>query len=173
MIYSLNDCRPKIDNSVFITDNATIVGDVQLAKNVSIWFNAVLRGDIASIIIGENSNVQDNSTIHTDSDIPCVVGRNVTIGHNVILHSCHIADNVIIGMGSTILNQANIAKNCIVGANSLVTHTLPYEEGVLIMGQPAKIVRKLTVNEIAHIAINATHYVENGQRYRQQLRIAK
>ncbi|QIQ21892.1 gamma carbonic anhydrase family protein [Zophobihabitans entericus] len=169
MIYQLDNLKPVIDKSAYIADSADIIGDVQLAKNVTIWFSAVLRGDIASIIIGENSNVQDNSTIHTDYGVNCVLGKNVTIGHNVILHSCEIDDNVIIGMGSCILNKAKIAKNCVVGANSLVTHKLPYEEGCLIMGQPARIVRKLTAEEIAHIQENADHYKENGKRYQKQL----
>lgn len=173
MIYQLDKRVPVIDASAYIADSADIIGDVQLAKDVTIWFSAVLRGDIASISIGENSNVQDNSTIHTDIGVPCVVGRNVTIGHNVILHSCDIADNVLIGMGSTILNNAKVAKNCVVGANALVTHKLPYEEGCLIMGQPAKIIRQLTEEEMAHIQENADHYSANGERYKKQLVVIK
>ena len=109
--------------------------------------------------------MQDNCTVHVETDIPCIVGENVTIGHNVILHSCHIEDNVLVGMGSTILNNAKIAKNCLVGANSLVTHSLPYEEGCLIMGSPAKIIRKLTEAEIAANKQNALNYVQNGQKF--------
>ncbi|MCO6552995.1 MAG: gamma carbonic anhydrase family protein [Gilliamella sp.] len=118
----------------------------------------------------------DNNTGYTDvipsfikTDIPCIIGENVTIGHNVILHSCTIEDNVLIGMGSTILNNAKIAKNCLVGANSLVTHTIPYEEGCLIMGSPAKIIRKLTKAEITANITNAQRYVQNGIRFKTSL----
>ncbi len=166
MIVKLNDIKPKVSENAFVAENAVIIGDVELAENVSIWFGAVLRGDIEKITIGKNSNVQDNSTIHTDYGIPCVVGENVTVGHNVILHSCSIGDNVIVGMGSTILNGAKIAKNCLIGANSLVTHKIQFEEGSLILGNPAKVVRKLTDKEIEHIQENANHYVENSKRYK-------
>ncbi|SCB90963.1 gamma carbonic anhydrase family protein [Gilliamella intestini] len=169
MIYQLDNLHPKIDTNCFIAKSADIIGDVTLAKGVSIWFNAVLRGDIAPIHIGKNSNVQDNTTIHIETDIPCIVGENVTIGHNVILHSCTIEDNVLIGMGSTVLNNAKIAKNCLVGANSLVTHTIPYEEGCLIMGSPAKVIRKLTKAEITANITNAQRYVQNGIRFKTTL----
>lgn len=169
MVYQLGAIQPTLSPDVYLAPNSAVIGDVTLGKQVSIWFGAVLRGDVAAIQIGEGSNIQDNSTVHTDHGEPCLVGRNVTIGHNVILHSCQIADNVIIGMGSTILNQAKIGKNCIVGANALVTRSLPQVEGCLIMGQPAKVVRELTADEIVHIATNAQHYVDNALRYRQQL----
>lgn len=169
MIYKLGDLYPKIHQNCFIAKSADIIGDVLLEEGVSIWFNAVLRGDIAPIHIGKNSNVQDNSTVHIDTNIPCIVGQNVTIGHNVIIHSCTIEDNVLIGMGSTILNNAKIAKNCLVGANSLVTHSLAYEEGCLIMGSPAKIIRKLTDTEIAANIANAERYTQNGIRFNQNL----
>lgn len=130
----------------------------------------VLRGDVEKIIIGKNSNVQDNSTLHTDFGLPCIVGENVTVGHNVILHSCEIGDNVIVGMGSTVLNGTKIAPNCLIGAGSLVTHKIPYEKGVLILGSPAKIVRKLTDEEIEHIQKNADHYVKNGKLFTKTLK---
>ena len=122
------------------------------------------------IIIGKNSNVQDNSTLHTDFGLPCIVGENVTVGHNVILHSCEIGDNVIVGMGSAVLNGSKIAPNCLIGAGSLVTHKIPYEKGVLILGSPAKIVRKLTDEEIEHIQKNADHYVKNGKLFAKALK---
>ena len=166
MILELDNIKPKIHENTFIANSADIIGNVEIFENVSIWFGAVLRGDVEKIVIGKNSNIQDNSTVHTDYGIPCIIGENVTVGHNVVLHSCNISDNVIIGMGSTILNGAKIAKNCLVGANSLVTHKLEYEEGVLILGNPAKIVRILTDEEIEHIVKNANHYVENAKRYK-------
>ena len=166
MILKLDNIKPKIHENTFIANSADIIGNVEIFENVSIWFGAVLRGDVEKIVVGKNSNIQDNSTVHTDFGIPCIIGENVTVGHNVVLHSCNISDNVIIGMGSTILNGAKIAKNCLVGANSLVTHKLEYEEGVLILGNPAKIVRMLTDEEIEHIIKNANHYVENAKRYK-------
>ena len=166
MILKLDNIKPKIHENTFIANSADIIGNVEIFENVSIWFGAVLRGDVEKIVIGKNSNIQDNSTVHTDFGIPCIIGENVTVGHNVVLHSCNISDNVIIGMGSTILNGAKIAKNCLVGANSLVTHKLEYEEGMLILGNPAKIVRMLTDEEIEHIIKNANHYVENAKRYK-------
>lgn len=169
MIYQLGDLQPKIHESCFIAASADIIGDVTLEEGSSIWFNAVLRGDIAPIHIGKNSNIQDNSTVHLDIDVPCILGKNVTIGHNVIIHSCTLEDNVLIGMGSTVLSQVKIAKNCLVGAHSLVTHKLPYEEGCLIMGSPAKIIRKLTETEITKNIENARRYVENGIRFNHSL----
>ena len=166
MILELDNIKPKIHENTFIANSADIIGNVEIFENVSIWFGAVLRGDVEKIVIGKNSNIQDNSTVHTDFGIPCIIGENVTVGHNVVLHSCNISDNVIVGMGSTILNGAKIAKNCLVGANSLVTHKLEYEEGMLILGNPAKIVRILTDEEIEHIIKNANHYVENAKRYK-------
>lgn len=166
MILKLDNIKPKIHENTFIANSADIIGNVEIFENVSIWFGAVLRGDVEKIVVGKNSNIQDNSTVHTDFGIPCIIGENVTVGHNVVLHSCNISDNVIIGMGSTILNGAKIAKNCLVGANSLVTHKLEYEEGMLILGNPAKIVRILTDEEIEHIVKNANHYVENAKRYK-------
>ena len=166
MILELDNIKPKIHENTFIANSADIIGNVEIFENVSIWFGAVLRGDVEKIVVGKNSNIQDNSTVHTDFGIPCIIGENVTVGHNVVLHSCNISDNVIIGMGSTILNGAKIAKNCLVGANSLVTHKLEYEEGVLILGNPAKLVRILTDEEIEHIVKNANHYVENAKRYK-------
>lgn len=173
MIYSLGDKKPKVDKNAYVADSAAVIGDVELAEDVNIWFGAVLRGDLEKITLGTGSNVQDNSTIHTDFGIPCKIGKNVTVGHNVILHSCEIEDNVIVGMGSTVLNGAKVAKNCLIGANSLVTHKVPYEEGSLIMGQPAKVIRKLREDEIKHIFENADHYVKNGKYFKENLKEIK
>jgi transferase hexapaptide repeat protein len=169
MIYKLKERKPKISSSAFIAKNADVIGDVEIGENASIWFGAVLRGDIEKIVIGKNSNVQDNSTLHTKHGTPCIIGENVSVGHNVILHSCKIGDNVIVGMGSTIMDDAEVLDNCLVGANSLVTRSTPKEEGVLILGSPAKIVRKLTDEEIKGLKANADHYVENGKLYQNYL----
>ena len=170
MIYKLGDKEPKINGKVYIAESADVIGDVELSDGVNIWFGAVLRGDIEKIIIGKNSNIQDNVTVHTDLGIPCVIGENVTVGHNVIIHSCSVGDNTIIGMGSTVLNRTKVGKNCMVGANSLVTHSIPTEDGVLILGSPAKIVRKLSEEEKKHLKDNADHYVENGKLFSMELK---
>lgn len=170
MIYKLGDKEPKINGKVYIAESADVIGDVELSDGVNIWFGAVLRGDIEKIIIGKNSNIQDNVTVHTDLGIPCVIGENVTVGHNVIIHSCSVGDNTIVGMGSTVLNRTKIGKNCMIGANSLVTHSIPTEDGVLILGSPAKIVRKLSEEEIKHLKDNADHYVENGKLFSMELK---
>ena len=170
MIYKLGDKEPKINGKVYIAESADVIGDVELSDGVNIWFGAVLRGDIEKIIIGKNSNIQDNVTVHTDLGIPCVIGENVTVGHNVIIHSCSVGDNKKIGMGSTVFNIKKNKKNCMVGANSLVTHSIPTEDGVLILGSPAKIVRKLSEEEIKHLKDNADHYVENGKLFSMELK---
>ena len=170
MIYQLGDRKPKISGEVFVAESADVIGDVELHDGVNVWFGAVIRGDVEKITIGKNSNIQDNVTVHTDFGLSCIVGENVTVGHSVILHSCEIGNNVIIGMGSTILNGAKIAPDCMVGANSLVTNKIPYEEGVLILGSPAKVVRKLTEEEKEHLKKNGQHYVENGKLYMKELK---
>lgn len=169
MIYKLDEIEPVIKGEVFIAENSAIIGDVEINDGGNIWFGASLRGDIEKIIIGENSNVQDNATIHTDKGFPCIVGKYVTVGHNVILHGCEIGDNTTVGMGSTVLNGAKVGKNCMIGANSLVTHKIEKEDGVLILGSPAKIVRKLTEEEIKGLINNSKHYVENGKRFNKSL----
>ena len=149
----------------FIADNATIVGNVRLKTNVSVWFSAVLRGDNDWIVVGANSNIQDAAVLHVDPGIPLHIGENVTAGHKVMLHGCAIGDNSLIGIGSIILNHAKVGSNCIVGANSLITEAKEFPDGVLIVGSPAKVVREINDDEIRHITWSAEHYVENGHRY--------
>lgn len=164
MLLKFLDKKPKLDESVFIADGAKIIGDVTLHKNSSIWFNAVLRGDVSQIVIGENSNVQDNSTIHTDHNKPVILGKNVTIGHNCILHSCVVEDNTLIGMGSTILDCAVIGKGSIVGANSLVTGRTIIPPNSLVLGSPAKVVKELNSSE--QNIMSAKEYVEISKKYK-------
>ena len=139
----------------------------ELKKNSNIWFNTTLRGDLEPIIIGENSNVQDGSVIHTDPGCPTIVGKGVTIGHMVMLHGCEIADDCLIGIGSTILNKTKIGKNCIIGANALVTENKVIPERSLVLGSPGKVVRQVTDEEIEHIKENAKDYVENFKKYKK------
>jgi carbonic anhydrase/acetyltransferase-like protein (isoleucine patch superfamily) len=149
----------------FIAGSAEIIGSVRLKANSSVWFNAVLRGDNDWIEIGENSNIQDASVLHTDPGVPIAVGQGVTVGHKVMLHGCFVGDNSMIGIGSTVLNRARIGSNCLVGAHSLVTEGREFPDGVLILGSPAKIVRHLEPAEIEMLKASAAIYVENAKRF--------
>jgi len=163
MVHAIQDLVPKIHQSAFVAWNAEVAGAVSLAKDVSIWFSVTLRADIASIEIGEGSNIQDGSVVHVDRDAPTIVGRNVTVGHRAILHSCVIGDNALIGMGAIILSGAEIGSESIVGAGALVTQGKKFPPRSLILGAPAKLIRELTLDEIAGIKQNAEHYIELAQ----------
>ena len=166
MIYDLEKNVPEISADSWVAPNATIIGKVKLEKNSSIWFNAVLRGDIEKIVIGQNSNIQDGSVLHTDPGYPLTVGKGVTVGRMVMLHGCEISDDTLIGIGSTILNKAKIGKNCIIGANTLVTENKVIPDNSLVLGSPGKVIRKVTDDEIKVIRENAKHYVKNSKRYK-------
>ena len=166
MIYDLEKNVPEISADSWVAPNAIIIGKVKLEKNSSIWFNAVLRGDIEKIVIGENSNIQDGSVLHTDPGYPLTVGKGVTVGHMVMLHGCEISDDTLIGIGSAILNKAKIGKNCIIGANTLVTENKTIPDNSLVLGSPGKVIRKVTDDEIKVIRENAKHYVKNSKRYK-------
>ncbi|MBZ4682604.1 MAG: hypothetical protein PWP46_632 [Fusobacteriaceae bacterium] len=168
-IYSLGDKKPKISEKSYIFEDVTIIGDVEIEENVNIWPGAVIRGDFDKIYIGKNCNVQENSIFHNDYNTPIILEENITIGHGVILHGCYIEKNCIIGMGTTILDNTRIPKNCIVGANSLVTRKSKLEEGSLILGSPAKSIRKLTQEEIKHIEKNYKEYLELSKKYKKEL----
>ncbi|KHD35664.1 acetyltransferase [Clostridium acetobutylicum] len=166
MIYSYDDKKPNIHSSVFVAKSADIIGDVNIDKNSSVWFGAVIRGDSNYIRIGEGTNIQDNSVLHTNTyDNGIDIRNNVTIGHGVILHGCTINSNCIIGMGATILDNVEIGEYTIVGANSLITSGKKIPGGVLCMGSPAKVIRELTVDEKLEIDKNAQHYIEMGKKY--------
>jgi carbonic anhydrase/acetyltransferase-like protein (isoleucine patch superfamily) len=156
--------KPSVKESNFIAPDSWIIGDVTLGENVSIFFGSVLRGDIQAISVGDNTNIQEHSLLHTSHGrTPCIVGKNVTVGHRAILHGCSIGDNCIIGMGSTILDEAVIPNNCIVGANSLVTEGKTFPEKSLILGSPAKAVRTLTENDLEQIQQSVKFYLETGK----------
>lgn len=169
MIYQLGDRRVIAEGDYFVADSADVMGSVVLKNNASIWFNAVLRGDNDLITVGENSNVQDGSVLHTDPGIPLTIGDNVTIGHMVMLHGCTIGDGSLIGIGSTVLNGAKIGKGCLVGAHSLVTENKEFPDYSMILGSPAKVVRTFTPEEAANISLGAKSYVVNGQRFAAKL----
>lgn len=165
MILDFNGIKPVIDKTCYISESVDIIGDVVIEKDANIWFGTTIRGDMSKIYIGENTNIQENSVVHVDFNCETNIGKNVTIGHRTIIHGCTIADNVLVGMGSIILNGAKIGKNTIIGAGSLVTQNKEFEEGVLIMGSPAKVVRKLTEDEIKSIEQSAKNYVEMSKKY--------
>ena len=164
-IYSLGALTPRIAPSAWVAPNASVIGDVTLGERVSIWFGAVLRGDIDRISIGAGSNIQDGSVCHADPGRPLLVGEHVTVGHMVMLHGCTIGDHCLIGIGAVVMNGAVIGKNSVVGAGSLVTEGKEFPEGSLIMGSPAKVVRQLDAAALAKLQQNAANYVKNGQRY--------
>lgn len=168
-IFALGEKQPVISDGAWVAPNATVIGDVRLATNASIWWNATLRGDNDPIHIGENSNIQDGSVLHTDEGIPMHIGNNVTVGHLVMLHGCTVGDGSLIGIGSVILNRAVIGKNSIVGANTLIPEGKVFPDGVLIVGSPGKVVRELSDEEIVKLQKSAAHYVDNARRYKDSL----
>jgi carbonic anhydrase/acetyltransferase-like protein (isoleucine patch superfamily) len=172
-IYALGDAEPDLPpaGDYWIAPDAVLIGKVRLKKGANVWFGAVLRGDNDWIEVGEDSNVQDLSVIHTDPGQPVTIGAGVTIGHRVILHSTTIGDGSLIGMGSTLLNRTKIGSNCLVGANSLVTEGKEFEDGAMILGAPARVARKLSEGELAGLKLSAATYVHNRKRFGTGLRV--
>lgn len=168
-IYHLGDKVPQLAPTVWVAPNATIVGDVHLAENVSIWWNAVLRGDNDPIIIGENTNIQDGSVLHTDEGIPLTLGRDITVGHKVMMHGCTVGDGALIGMGSILLNGAVIGKHCLIGAGTLIPEGKVIPERSLVVGSPGRVIRELSDEQVARMVASAQHYVRNARRYQQFL----
>lgn len=169
MIYSLgNDHVEKADN-VFIAPGSHVIGKVVLHANSSIWFNVVIRGDCDLITIGEDSNIQDGSVLHTDFGVPLKVGKGVTVGHKVMLHGCEIGDYSLIGINSVVLNGAKIGKYCVIGANSLITENMQIPDGSLVMGSPAKVIKLLPEQQQQLLEHSAQHYVKNAQRFMHEL----
>jgi len=165
MIYDFEGHTPKMDPNSWVASNAVVIGKVELKKDSNIWFNVTLRGDVEPIIVGEGSNVQDGSVLHTDPGYPLKVGKNVTIGHLVMLHGCTIGDNSLIGIGAVILNNVKIGKNCIIGAKSLITENKEIPDNSLVVGSPGRVIRKLTEQEIQAVEKNAIRYQENWKKY--------
>jgi carbonic anhydrase/acetyltransferase-like protein (isoleucine patch superfamily) len=170
-IYALGALTPNVHPQSWIAPDASIIGQVHLEKNSSVWWGCTLRGDIEPIFIGENSNIQDGSVLHTEPGLPLTVGRDVTVGHRAILHSSNVGDGCLIGMGATLLNGSIIGKQCLIGANALIPEGKVIPERTLVVGAPGRIVRQLTDEEIARIARGVRHYVEDWQHYMQELRL--
>jgi carbonic anhydrase/acetyltransferase-like protein (isoleucine patch superfamily) len=159
--------RPEqVHSSAYVAAGAVVVGDVTLGEQASVWFNAVLRGDVAAIRIGKRTNIQDGAVLHADEGFPCLLGDNVTVGHNATVHGCRIEDNVLIGMGSVIMNGVVVGRDSIVGVGAVVTEGTQIPPGSLVLGVPAKVRRPLEADDRARIAHAAAHYVENAKRYR-------
>jgi len=171
-IYELDGQGPDLpqDGSYFIADTAVVIGKVRLQKSASVWFGAVLRGDNEWIELGEGSNIQDNSTCHTDPGFPLVIGRNVTVGHNVILHGCTLEDNALVGMGSIVMNGAKIGRGAVVGAGSVITEGKQFPEYSLIIGSPARVIRTLTPEQATAMGRAALSYQRNGPRFKNGLK---
>ena len=169
-VYQLADRIPQIDPSAFVYENATVIGDVILGRGVNIWPYATLRGDNEPVVVGDGSNVQECCVLHTDPGCPLTIGRNVTLGHQAMLHGCTIGDGSLIGIQAVILNNAVIGKNCLIGAGALVTEGKVIPDNSLVLGRPAKVVRELTAEDIARNHANTANYVKRGAAYKTQLK---
>ena len=169
-IYPIDGITPEIDPDSYIAPDAVLIGRVRIRRGTSIWFGAVLRGDNDWITVGENSNVQDLSLIHADPGQPVEIGKGVTVGHRVIIHSACVGDNALIGMGAILLNRARIGANSLVGAGALVTEGKSFEDGQMVLGSPAKAIKPLTQEQIAGLSLSAETYVATARRYREIVR---
>jgi gamma-carbonic anhydrase len=154
--------KPSLGESVYIADGAVVVGDVTLGDHCSVWYNAVLRGDINRIVVGHHTNIQDGAVLHLERNLPCVVGNYVTVGHLAIVHACTVGDNTLIGMGAVVLDGAVIGNECLIGARALVTKGKQIPAGSLVLGSPAEVVRPLTTEERAGLRISAERYAANA-----------
>ena len=153
---------PKLGRGVYIARGAVVVGAVTLGAEASVWYNAVLRGDINRIVVGHHSNIQDNAVLHLADDYPCLVGNWVTVGHGAIVHACKIGDETLVGMGAVVLDGAVVGRQCLIGARALVTQGVKIPAGSLVMGAPAKVVRKLSPQERANLKGWAKKYTDNA-----------
>jgi len=163
-LYAFEGKQPELpeDGSAWVAPSADLIGDVRLGRNASVWFGAVIRADNTPIVVGDGTNIQEGAMLHSDPDAPLVIGKGCTVGHHAILHGCTIGDNVLIGMGATVLNHAVIPDNCLIGAGALVTERKTFEPGSLIVGSPAKAVRQLSDEAVAGIKASAEGYAEKA-----------
>jgi len=169
MNYSLGDRRVEVRGNAWVAPSALVIGSVVLEDDASVWFNAVIRGDNDVITIGARSNIQDGSVLHTDEGVRLTVGRDVTVGHMVVLHGCTIGDGTLIGIKSVVLNNSRIGRHCLIGANTLITEGKEIPDRSLVVGAPGKVVRQLTDEEVARVMANAEHYVRKITIYRDAL----
>lgn len=169
-VYELDGVAPQIADSAWVADSAQVMGDVVVGADASVWFGTVVRGDTATIHIGEGTNVQDASVLHADLGMPLTIGKHVTVGHQVMLHGCTIGDESLIGIGAIVLNGAKIGKNCLVGAGALVTEGKEFPDGSMIIGSPARVVKQLTPEQMQGLRKSAQHYIDNARRFKAGLR---
>jgi len=173
-LYALGDSRPSLEpGQCWVAPNAVLVGQVHLKKDASVWFGAMVRADNEPIIIGEGSNVQENSVLHVDPGLPLVIGNRCTIGHSVTLHGCEIGEGSLIGMGATILNGAKIGRHCIIGANALITEGKVIPDHSLVMGAPGKVMRMVSEEECLRIERNVSSYIARWRDYAQHLQLVE
>ena len=164
-LYEIDGVAPRLDEGAWAAPSADLIGDVRLAARASIWFGAVIRADNTPIILGEETNFQDGAIGHSDPGAPLTIGARVTIGHQAILHGCTVSDDCLVGMGAKVLNGAFLGPECLVGAGALITEGKRFEEGGLIVGVPARLVRPLTDAEKQGLRLSAAHYAEKAKRY--------
>ncbi|THF66245.1 gamma carbonic anhydrase family protein [Pseudothauera nasutitermitis] len=169
-IYALGDRTPRFGEGCWVADNATVIGRVEAGRDVSIWYNAVIRGDNDPIVIGDGTNIQDGSILHNDDGVPLTIGAHVTIGHMVMLHGCTIGDGTLVGINAVVLNNAVIGRECLIGANALIPEGKVIPDRSLVVGSPGRIIRELSDADIAGLRANARHYVDNARRYAGELR---
>lgn len=171
-IYALGDKQPVLESDdIYVAPSADVMGDVRLAKGVNIWFNATLRGDDNTITVGEDTNIQDGAVVHVDVQFPTNIGRNVTIGHQAMVHGCTIGENALIGIGATVLDGAVIGKNTLIGAHTLIGNGKEIPEGVLVLGSPGKVVRELSEDQIKFLELSGRMYAQKGRMFREQLKV--
>ena len=169
-LYALGADKPQLHEDTWVAADANLIGKVVMLAGASVWFGSTIRADHEIILIGEGTNVQENTVMHIDKGFPLTIGTNCTIGHKVMLHGCTIGDNTLIGMGATVLNGAKIGKNCLIGAGALITEGKEIPDGSLVMGVPGKVVRQLDDEAIAKLEASALHYQENMRRFRDNLK---
>lgn len=169
-LYAIGGAEPHLGEGAWAAPSADLVGDVRLGTSASVWFGAVIRADNTPITIGEGSNIQDGSVCHSDPGFPLTIGARVTVGHQAILHGCTIGDDCLIGMGARVLNGAVIEPECLVGAGALITEGKRFETGSLIVGSPARVVRRLTDDEKQSLRVSAAHYAEKSAKYARELK---
>lgn len=169
-IYQLGERAPDIASSAYIAESAHVIGKARIEAHVSIWFDVTVRGDNELITIGENSNIQEGCVLHTDPGHPLTIGKNVTVGHQAMLHGCSIGDGALIGIQAVILNGAKIGRNCLVGAGALVTEGKEFPDNSLIIGSPAKAIRTVTDDDLTRMHANTAQYVERGRFFKANLK---
>ncbi len=169
MIYTIGERKVEAKGEFWVADSAQVIGSVVLGNNVSVWFNAVVRADMDTITIGDNTNIQDGAVLHVDLGVPLSLGEGVTVGHKAMLHGCTVGDYSLIGINAVVLNNAKIGKNCIIGANALVPEGMEIPDNSLVLGSPAKVIKEVSEKQKKLFQLSAMHYVAQSQFYKENL----